>query len=75
MIETWLWEKEQSHRLFNFHEGYRVFDTVNLRYSLNGTTSGGTSSEIELIGSHVIAKNGSNDIQFLPASQYSESYN
>ena len=23
MIRTWIWEKEQSHRLFNFHEGYR----------------------------------------------------
>jgi len=24
MIETWIWEKEQSHRLFNFQEGYRI---------------------------------------------------
>ena len=23
-ITTWLWEKEASHRLFNFHDGYRV---------------------------------------------------
>lgn len=22
MIETWIWEKEQTHRLFNFQEGY-----------------------------------------------------
>jgi hypothetical protein len=25
-IETWVWEKEQSHRLFNFHDGYKVLD-------------------------------------------------
>lgn len=25
-IETWLWEKEQSHRLFNFHDEFRVQD-------------------------------------------------
>ena len=25
-ITTWLWEKEASHRLFNFHDGYRVLD-------------------------------------------------
>ena len=23
-IQTWIWEKEQSHRLFNFAEGYRI---------------------------------------------------
>ena len=25
-LETWLWEKEQNHRLFNFHEGFRIYD-------------------------------------------------
>lgn len=28
MVETWVWEKEQSHRLFNFHEGYSIFDPI-----------------------------------------------
>ena len=23
-VNTWIWEKEQSHRLFNFSEGYRI---------------------------------------------------
>lgn len=27
-IETWLWEKEQSHRLFNFHDDYRILDKL-----------------------------------------------
>eukprot|EP00347_Sterkiella_histriomuscorum_P015483 403356858 len=26
LAETWLWEKEQSHRLFNFHDGFRIYD-------------------------------------------------
>lgn len=26
-VTTWLWEKEASHRLFNFHDGYRVLDS------------------------------------------------
>lgn len=59
MIETWLWEREQSHRLFNFHEGYR-----KLEGSING--------EHEVIGSHIIQKNGPNDILFLQASEYKE---
>lgn len=46
---TWLWEKEQSHRLFNFHEGYRVTDEA---------ADGGT----KVIGSYVIQKNGPNEI-------------
>lgn len=25
-VTTWLWEKEASHRLFNFHDGYRVMN-------------------------------------------------
>jgi len=27
-ITTWLWQKEQNHRLFNFSEGYKVRDKV-----------------------------------------------
>ncbi len=32
--EVWLWEKEQSHRLFNFQEGYRVDEQ---RYQIVGS--------------------------------------
>jgi len=52
MIETWLWEKEQSHRLFNFHEGYRKYDEYN-------------NQDTEIVGSSIIKKNGANDISFL----------
>jgi hypothetical protein len=34
-MEVWLWEKEQSHRLFNFHEGFRVDETP---YDLIGSS-------------------------------------
>ena len=27
-IETWIWEKEQSHRLFNFHDDYKILDKL-----------------------------------------------
>mmetsp|Transcript_33673 Transcript_33673/g.52003 ORF Transcript_33673/g.52003 Transcript_33673/m.52003 type:complete len:196 (+) Transcript_33673:833-1420(+) len=61
MVTSWLWEKEQSHRLFNFHEGYRVFED---------SSSGKTTTEVELIGCNVIHKNGSNDIVFKSASDF-----
>jgi len=51
LVETWLWEKEQSHRLFNFHEGYRVLDIPDQL---------GTDQEI--LGSNIIKKFGPNDI-------------
>lgn len=51
LVETWLWEREQSHRLFNFHEGYRKLED-------------GFNMHTELIGSHIIGKNGPNDILF-----------
>ena len=66
MIETWLWEKEQSHRLFNFHEGYRILEDYN---------NGSKSTNVEIIGSHVIKKNGPNDIQFLKASEFKNDQN
>lgn len=58
MIETWLWEKEQSHRLFNFHEGYRIL------------TDGGADAGTEVIGSKIIRKAGANDVHFQQASEY-----
>ena len=51
MVETWLWEKEQSHRLFNFHEGYRVLDIP-----------GSFGTEMDVCGSNIIRKHGPNDI-------------
>lgn len=58
-IQTWLWEKEQNHRLFNFQEGYRKYDEYN-------------NKDTEIIGSHVIKKNGMNDILFMQASDYKD---
>ena len=67
MVETWLWEKEASHRLFNFHQGYRILDRNSL---LNRQK--GSNSEFELIGSDIIQKNGANDIQFLKSSEHKD---
>ena len=61
MVETWLWEKEQSHRLFNFHEGYRKYDDYS-------------NQDTEIIGSYIIKKNGPNDISFLQASEHKEKF-
>lgn len=56
---TWLWEKEQNHRLFNFHEGYRKYSDYS-------------NKDTEIIGSSIIKKNGNSDILFLQASEYKE---
>ena len=70
LMETWLWEKEQSHRLFNFHDGYRVVDKGSLD-GQNGNDSNlmrclgvkaAKRTECSIIGSHIIQKNGPNDI-------------
>lgn len=58
-IQTWLWEKEQNHRLFNFHEGYRKYE----EYS---------NKDTEIIGSFVIKKNGPNDVLFMQASDFKD---
>ena len=52
-IETWLWEKEQTHRLFNFHDGCRKLENPGGGY------------QIDIVGSHVIKKNGRNDVSFV----------
>ena len=59
MIETWLWEKEQSHRLFNFHEGYRILSDAD-----------GPDGSTEVIGSKIIRKAGANDVCFQQASEF-----
>ena len=60
MVQTWLWEKEQSHRLFNFHDGYRKYEEKK---------NGGFT---ELIGCHIIRKNGFNSLEFLQASEFKQ---
>ena len=77
MMETWLWEKEQSHRLFNFQEGYRIVDKQNDGASNSGsllTCIGLDSNRTEtcIIGSHIIQKNGPNDILLQQASEFKE---
>ena len=56
MIETWMWEKEQSHRLFNFHEGYKIYDPKKKERVSPKRKRG--KLEAEVIGCHIISKDG-----------------
>ena len=73
MIETWIWEKEQSHRLFNFQEGYRILKNdeyagYNKQDYFSGLSS--DSTQIDILGCHIIKKNGTNDIVVQKASDH-----
>lgn len=64
-FEVWLWEKEQSHRLFNFQDGYRVDEN---NYQLIG------SSKLLLIifnlNLDIITKKTDGNIEVVRASNY-----
>ena len=80
MLETRLWEKEQSHRLFNFHDGYRILKTKNVDEKDRKVPSclnclgidNRDETEQEIIGSNIIRKDGANNIQVDSAHEYKE---
>lgn len=78
MLETWLWEKEQSHRLFNFQDGYRIVDKSNEENQNSSAfmrcmgLNMSRRTECAIIGSHIIQKNGPNDVLLQQANEYKE---
>jgi Golgi nucleoside diphosphatase len=63
-MEAWLWEKEQSHRLFNFHEGFRI-DQNN--YEIIGSSKVlNTLNDIV----DIITRTHDGEFEVKPASKY-----
>lgn len=71
---TWVWEKEQSHRLFNFSEGYKVLPRAK---EIIGSRKYFCSHQKKLaylfvFCLDVLLKKGNSDVNFQKASQFKE---